>query len=214
MRFLAAHEMAVALGPNKCRGLPFFYAFTGCDNVSSFGGKGKTIAWETWKASDEFTDITATFGALSNFPNPSDVDTCMDTLERFVVLLYDRTSSQEHINEARKHLFATKGKSLENIPPTRESLRQHIKRAAYQAGFCWAQMMVRTPVIPSPSDWGWVHSENGWDICWTTLSEATVACPQLLRCGCKKGCTGQCKCVKASLQCTALCCCGGDCSRE
>ena len=45
LRFLAAHEMAVALGPNKCRGLPFFHAFTGCDNVSCFGGKGKTTAW-------------------------------------------------------------------------------------------------------------------------------------------------------------------------
>ena len=213
-RFLAAHEMAVTLGLNKCRGLSFFHAFTGCDNVSCFGGRGKTTAWETWKASDEVTDITAAFGALANFPTPSDIDTFMDTLERFVVLMYDRTSSQEHVNEARKHLFAKKGRSIENIPPTREALRQHIKRAAYQAGFCWAQMMVCTPELPSPSDWGWVHSEHGWDICWTTLSEATVACRQLLRCGCKKGCTGQCKCVKASLQYTALCCCGGDCSRE
>ena len=213
-RFLAAHEMAVTLGPNKCRGLSFFHAFTGCDNVSCFGGKGKTTAWETWKASDDVTDITATFGALANFPNHSDIDKFMDNLERFVVLMYDRTSSQEHVNEARKHLFAKKGRSIENIPPTREALRQHVKRASYQAGFCWAQMMVCTPEFPSPSDWGWVHSENGWDTCWTTLSEATVACRQLLRCGCKKGCTGQCKCVKASLQCTALCWCGGDCSRE
>ena len=86
--------MAVALGPFKCRGLPFFHDFTGCDNVSCFGGRGKTTAWETWKASDEFTDMTATFGALPNLPNASD---------RFVVLLYDRTSSQEHVNEARKH---------------------------------------------------------------------------------------------------------------
>ena len=41
-RFLAAHEMAVALGPNKCLGLPFFHALTGCMipfQVSEAGGR-------------------------------------------------------------------------------------------------------------------------------------------------------------------------------
>ena len=52
-RFLAAHEMAIALGPEKCQGLPFFHTFTGCDTVSSFRGRGKKKAWETWIACDE-----------------------------------------------------------------------------------------------------------------------------------------------------------------
>ena len=33
-RHLAAHEMARALGPDRCKGLPMFHAFTGCDTVS------------------------------------------------------------------------------------------------------------------------------------------------------------------------------------
>lgn len=213
-RFLAAHEMAVALGPNKCRGLPFFHALTGCDTVSSFGGRGKKKAWETWKACDEVTDITAAFCALAASPTSSAIDDHMDALEHFVVLLYDRNSSQEHVNECRKHLFTQTGRSIDGLPPTREALKQHIKRAAYQAGYCWGQMMVSTPELPSPSDWGWVHTDNGWDIYWTTLPEATEACRQLLRCGCKKECRGQCKCAKAALQCTALCHCGGECTRE
>ena len=97
-RFLADHEMAVTLALNKCRGLPFFHAFTGCDIISSFGGRGKKTAWETWKACDEVTDITAAFGALADMPNPSIINNYMDTLERFVVLIYDRTSSQAHVN--------------------------------------------------------------------------------------------------------------------
>ncbi len=213
-RFLAAHEMAAALGPNKCRGLPFFHALTGCDNVSSFGGRGKKTAWETWKACDGVTNVTAAFCALAATPTPSIIDDYMDELERFVVLLYDRTSSYGHVNEARKHLFTQNGRSIDALPPTREALKQHIRRAAYQAGFCWGQMMVCRPELPSPSEWGWVHSDNGWDIHWTTLPEATEACRQLLRCGCKKSCRGQCKCVKAALQCTALCYCGGECTRE
>jgi len=94
----------------------------------------------------------------------SAIDDNMDVLERFVVLLYGRTSSREHVNECRKNLFTQNGRSIDALPPTREALKQHIKRAAYQAGYCWGQMMVSTPELPSPSDWGWVHTENSWDI--------------------------------------------------
>ena len=42
---------------------------------------------------------------------------------------------------------------------------------------------------------------------WTLLPEAAVSCSELLRCGCKKGCKGLCKCVIANLKCTSLCHC-------
>ena len=38
------HEMAKALGPQHCLALPMFHDFTGCDTVSSFGGRGKKTA--------------------------------------------------------------------------------------------------------------------------------------------------------------------------
>ena len=147
-RFLAAHEMAQALGPDKCRGLPAFHAFTGCDTVSSFGGRSKKTAWETWKVCDV---VTATFCALGATPTLSIVDDSLDTLERFVVLLYYRTSNHEHVNDARKQLFTKKGRAIVALPPTREAFRQHIRRTAYQPGYCWGQMMVAEhcrPPIP------------------------------------------------------------------
>ena len=122
--------------------------------------------------------------------------------------------NHEHVNDARKQLFTQKDQAIDALPPTQEALRQHIKRTAYQAGYCWGQMMVAAAEIPSPSEWGWIRSDTGWDVCWTTLPEATKACRQLLRGGCKKGCRGQCKCRKAALQCTALCHCGGQCARD
>ena len=76
-RFLAAHEMAQALGPHKCRGIPAFHAFTWCDTVPSFGGRSEKTAWETWKACDE---VTATLCALGVTPTPSIVDDSLDTL--------------------------------------------------------------------------------------------------------------------------------------
>ena len=201
-QYLPAHEMADALGPDCCVALPMFHAFNGCDTVSCFGGRGKRTTWGMWNAYEE---ITPAFCALA--ATPVTIENWLSPLERFVVLLYDRTSSQEFLNGARKQLFTQKGRAIDGLPPTQAVFLQHTKRAAYQAGRCWVQTMIATPELPSPSEWG-------WKIYWTTLPEATQACRELLRCGCKKGCMGLCKCLKAGLQCTALCYCGGLCARS
>src|SRR3989442_1332941 len=36
LRYIAAHEIAAALGPDKCCALSMFHAITGCDTVSAF----------------------------------------------------------------------------------------------------------------------------------------------------------------------------------
>lgn len=60
---------------------------------------------------------------------------CMAVIERFVVLLYDRTSAIVEVNQARKDLFSEKAGNLENIPPTRVALEQHIMRAGFQGAY-------------------------------------------------------------------------------
>ena len=210
-RYLSIHEMARALGPEKCIALPVFHAFAGCDTVSSFAGRGNKTAWDTWKA---YEDVTEAFCALAACPNPEAIELWLQPLERFVVLLYDLISIQGSANEARKELFTRKGRAIDAIPPTQAALMQHSKRAAYQAGHCWSQAMIPNPEIPSPNEWGWSKKpEGGWEACWTTLPEASQACRELVCCRCKKGCRGRCKCRLATLQCTALCHCGGACSK-
>ena len=175
------------------------------NNVSCFGGRGKKTAWDTWKA---FDDVTPAFCALA--ATLDSVDDSMKSLEQFVMLLYDHTSNQDSVKQARKQLFTQKGRGSDGLPPTQAALIQHTKRPAYHARYCWAQMMVAAPELPSPGDWDWNRKDtDGWDICWTTLPETTKACHELLRCGCRKGCRGQCKCGKAAQQCTALCHYGG-----
>ena len=49
LRYIPAHEIAKELGSEKSKALPMFHAFTGCDTVSSFAGKGKKTAFDTWK---------------------------------------------------------------------------------------------------------------------------------------------------------------------
>ena len=80
----------------------------------------------------------------SNACLPRSVEESMSLLERFVVLMYDRTSDIMEVNEARKQLFAHKGRTFENIPPTQAALKQHIKRACYQANI-WNQSLISEP---------------------------------------------------------------------
>ena len=209
-RYLSAHGIAVSLGPNKAQALPLFHALTGCDTVSSFVGHGKKTAWNTWNALPELTNALLTLScAPSNIPGDT-----MSVIERFVILLYDRTSMCTEIDQARQKLFA-KRTNVKQIPPTRAAMEQHIKRAIYQGGHLWGQTLVASPVLPSPTNWGWMKTTDGmFEPYWSTLPEASKVCSELVSCKCKKGCVKNCKCKKMGLECTALCTCEGDCSQD
>ena len=92
--------------------------------------------WNTWKVYD---DDTPAFCSLAATPEFRSVDSSIKPLERFVILMYDRTSGLECVNQVRKQLFAQKGRVIEGLPPTKAALIQHTKWAAYQAGHCWAK---------------------------------------------------------------------------
>ena len=151
------HEIFAGLDPRICTTLPVFHAPTGCDTVSVFGGRGKRTAWNTWKV---FPDVTAAFEHLL-LTEDNLSESVISVLERFVILLYDRTSDLALVNDARKWLFTQKSWTLNNIPPTQAALRQHIKRASYQAN-CWNKAMIPNPEFPSPSHWGWWKDTTGW----------------------------------------------------
>ena len=72
--------------------------FTGCDTVSSFAGRGKRTAWDTWNV---YPDVTHAFEELLQMPDKVS-DNSMALIERFVVLMYSRTSEIVEVNEARK----------------------------------------------------------------------------------------------------------------
>ena len=209
-RYLAIHELASALGTDRCKAIAFFHAFSGCDTVSSFAGNGKKRAFDTWQA---FPEVTDAFAMLSS--EPDSVAASMPLLERFVVLLYDRSSSKTAVNAARKQLFTKKGRSMEYLPPTEAALSQHVKRAAYQSGYVWYRSLQPQQELPSPELWGWIREDepSEWQPLWTTMPDVTQSCSELVSCKCKKGCTKRCKCVKAALECTALCQCDGNCTR-
>ena len=57
----------------------------------------------------------------------------MSLIERFVILMYNSTRSTMCVNQCRREMFTKRGKAVESIPPTKDALVQHNKRAMLQS---------------------------------------------------------------------------------
>ena len=147
--------------------------------------------------------MTNTLITLSNQPEQL-TEEDLNVIERFIVISYQRTCTAMSCDRARRLIF-TSGRGIEKIPPRTNALSHHTMRAIYQGGFVWSQMFEACPVIPNPSDRGWVKNTK-WEPVWSSLPQAALACRELIRCGCKVSCSasGRCKC-------TELCFCKGGC---
>ena len=88
-----------------------------------------------------------TFTYVAHHPEVDDEH--FQLLERFNIILYDKASDLQHIDEARKELFCQKGKTMERLPPTQDALLQHVKRVAYLAGI-WCTSELTEQHAPSP----------------------------------------------------------------
>ena len=170
-RYIAAHEIASTLGQQKSRALPAFHAFTGCDQTSSFKHIGKKTTWDAWSVYDEVTEV---FRCLSSASSIEALTNAFPILERYTVIMYDRTSTCTSVNTARKDLFSRKGREIDIIPPTADALLQHAKRTVFQSGHCWGNCLEVSPQRPSPSEWGWVRDcTQAWEPLWSTIPVAS-----------------------------------------
>ena len=99
-RYIAAHTIAAELGARDCYScMPFQAVILSHCSVelerklfSMFGD-----LYQAW--------LATLFGCLSETPEAI-TDDCMGEIERFVVLLYSRTSQLLTVNAARKQLFS------------------------------------------------------------------------------------------------------------
>ena len=108
-----SHFANQMLGPQHCEVLPFFYAFTGCDVVSSMLGIGKQTAWHAWNA---YPKVTNTFVVIIQDPISLILDSLhMRRLERWAVLMYSKNCDDELLNDAMKVMFTHNIKSLDYI---------------------------------------------------------------------------------------------------
>ena len=122
-------EVVNTIGPEKASGLSFFYAFTHDATLCLLSvGKGNKSAGQTWNVCKE---ISTTFTKLIQCVTALD-NADLQSYEKFVVVMYDRSSADTSVNDSRRDLFARKQRPYDAIPPTQSALKLHSKRAAYQ----------------------------------------------------------------------------------
>ena len=203
--WIPIHRCAFNLGEERCRALPFWFCFIGCDSVSQFAGRGKKTAWDVWFAYPEVTETFIKLGGLCSISLDE-----KKRLERFVCLLYDRASPFDCVNECRRYLFVKKGRMIDSCPPTSNVLEQHTKRACYQSSI-WTNCLTKDCSSIDVQQWGWILKENELRLVWTTLPKASAACKELKKCKCKTTCSLKCACKNSGLSCTERCPCDGYC---
>ena len=95
--------------------------------MSHFAGRGKKTAWATWAM---FPEVTEAFVRLSSLDSVYDEDflRLFNLVQRFIILIYDRTCPLDDVNLCRKYLFTKKQRSIDGSPPTKDALMQHVKR--------------------------------------------------------------------------------------
>ena len=95
-RLIDVTQISMTVGIDTCRALIVMHAYTGCDTVSAFAGKGKASSLRLLTSS---TEIQETFAQLGQ---TWDVSTdLMDQLEAFTCQLYAPKSASTTVNRLR-----------------------------------------------------------------------------------------------------------------
>ena len=155
-RFFPVHEIYEQLGEEKALALPFFHAFTGCNQGPYMYFVSKNTAWKMLNFLDETTPV---FMKLSDQPTVEDFKKAMPAINHFTVFLYNKTSNSLTTNECRRELFC-QGREIDKIPPTEAALWEHACRSAYIAGYDWSQSTIPKKELPSPEEWGWKFQDG------------------------------------------------------
>ena len=156
IQYTDVHKVASMLGSDKCQALLGLHAFTGCDTVSAFAGKGKLGASKLLSTSGHHLETLKLLG--------SDWDISPSLISRLEALTCSIYSSRTHItkvNEIRFNLFCVRKGEAESwqLPPCTSSLLNHCKRANYQCAI-WKKSLEAFPQVLSPVGHGWCMEDG------------------------------------------------------
>ena len=103
----------------------------------------------------------------------------------FFNIAYQKSSPFFEVNHARQAMFAD-GVAIENCPPSKGALKQHILRGIL-ISTKWHKALGLRPKLPSPSNWGWIKNKNNILVPhWSDDPIVAVTLQELIRCGYKK----------------------------
>ena len=205
-RYYNIKQIIQELGSDIFLALPFFQAFTGCDTVSSFYGKGMCKAHDVRVKGQRRDGFTGVFVELGEKPT-NVTSNHIDILESFVLQLYGLrhdTFGAAQLDKLKK--FSDNDLCL--LPLSEDALRQHIYHSSYQAGYLWGQSVEELD-IPDPEQWGWKTDSKGDFQPLRTSSQSSILVKNFIEtCSCKTGNCKSCECVHANVICLSMCECG------
>ena len=144
LRYVPVHAVSQEVGKKMCRALLAFHAITGCDSTSALAGIGKK-GWQLLSRSEEHQDSLSLLGT-----QPSLSDNIAAKCEDFICDLYPSSRKMPRTaDELTYFVFCQKKQKNELLPPTSDSLLQHMKRANYQA-FVWRKALTAIQHLPRP----------------------------------------------------------------
>ena len=212
--YLPIHEMCAALGPARCRALPFLHSLSGRDTTSYPYFTGKKM----WVNRSKTTDVSA----LGNFAEQDHTHLTADVINQarnLMIAVYNKKDDAfEGSDLGKLHAYKflnNKSTLLKLLPPTEDAFLLHTRRAAL-ATLIDKTAHVAKPASPPYEEYGWVL-DNGTPV---PVASTQPACPQQMTntvsCGCTKGCNRNCSCAKNNIPCYISCRCQGSskkCSR-
>ena len=184
-KYIDITKIANALGEDVCKVLIGLHAFTGCDTVSAFAGKGKLNALKLTKKTVDYQQCFSELGRSWQMSNE-----LFAKLEAFTCHLYVSNRAIVEVNQCHYQLFTSKRGNMisAQLPPCRDCLFQHAKRANYQAAI-WRRSLECTPEVIPPTDCGWSTDDSGdLEILWMTGPPAPSAVLELMSCSCVRHC--------------------------
>ena len=202
VKYLDVSRIVERIGASTCRSLPGFHAFTGCDTVSAFQGRGKVLVFRIMAQDQGFQEVFQGLGREWQLSNELYRD-----LQRLTCAMYCKNAGTNEVNELRYRLFCLKKGNVDSnqLPPCDDSLRKHALRANYQAAI-WKRSLRRCPEIPSPLGCGWCTEDGRLAIDWMGGLPAPKAVLELLSCQCSRSFKlPSCFCMANGLKCTDLC---------
>ena len=201
--YLDMRKLRLTLGDEMSEALIGLHAFTGCDTVSAFAGRGKIGPIKQLRKQQQLIDVFRNLGKSWDLSQE-----ILDDLQAFTCCMYAPTTKTTKVNQLRYELFFAKRGEVDSgaLPPCDDSLMQHIRRANYQAGI-WRRCLVSKPDIPEPDGNGWTRAEDGsLEIDWLHRQPAPDAVLEFIACQCKRECKpGDCGCINNGFKCTYMC---------
>ncbi|KAL8567345.1 hypothetical protein ACOMHN_001733 [Nucella lapillus] len=99
---LDINKIAASLGPDVCKALIGMHAYTGCDTVSAFAGKGKLNALKILKGDEDVKQAFLELGESWELTSE-----LFQHLERFTCIWYSKQGPSD-VNVLRYHMYCAK----------------------------------------------------------------------------------------------------------